>query len=303
MLDKLLSKPLTLQVKGQTLSFNSVAEFEFAMSGRTEVPARKMAGLVELSGSELKREAKSIKAVERQFVDILSKAIENREGTGKYLRKIDPHVFSQDHGWRDIMSALRDKDAEYDELRRVALVKYMQYLTARQEVIKHTYAVKKMQAKLKAEEFDQEGEDKELEANGSSPALRDTLILDSVVLQPGKDEKKSRFLRLPKGEAVILSIKGRGKVDLLLSKHSFSLQVVDGALALVDDSGEAKPLQAGKNIVGRDTVCNVAVDPSYRDVSRMHLIVEPLGADEVRFTDLSAHGTYLPAELMEKNAA
>ena len=171
MFDKLLSKPLSIEIKGQSLSFNSVAEFEFAMSGRTEVPTSKMSDLVESSRSDLKREAKSIKAVERQFVDILSRSIETSGGIGKYLRKIDPHVFSQDHSWRDIMISLREKDEDYDELRKIAIVKYMQYLTARQELIKHTYSVKKMQDKLKAGEAEPEELEKEAEQNASpSPA-------------------------------------------------------------------------------------------------------------------------------------
>jgi hypothetical protein len=301
MFDKLLSRPLTIEVKGQTLSFNSVAEFDFAMSGRTEVPARKISGLIEMSARDLKKEARSIKAVERQFVDILSKAIESREGVGKYLRKIDPHVFSQDHNWRDIMVSLREKDDDYDELRKIALVKYMQYLTARQEVIKHTYSVKKMQARLKSEEF--EGDDAD-NRDGEQPgaAMRETVILDSMVLQPARQDSKERFMRLPKGEAVILPMGASDSIDVLLSKHGFSLKNIDGQLSLIDDTGTRTPLQPGKNIIGRDTVCNIAVDASYRDVSRLHLIIEQLDDAMVRFTDLSAHGTFLPAELIE-NAA
>lgn len=301
MFDKLLSRPLTIEVKGQTLSFNSVAEFDFAMSGRTEVPARKMSGLIEMSARELKKEARSIKAVERQFVDILSRAIESRDGVGKYLRKIDPHVFSQDHNWRDIMVSLREKDDDYDELRKIALVKYMQYLTARQEVIKHTYSVKKMQARLKSEEF--EGDDAD-NRDGEQPsaALRETVILDSMVLQPARQDSKERFMRLPKGEAVILPMGASDSIDVLLSKHGFSLKNIDGQLSFIDDTGTETPLQPGKNIIGRDTVCNIAVDASYRDVSRLHLIIEQIDDAMVRFTDLSAHGTFLPAELID-NAA
>ncbi len=301
MFDKLLSRPLTIEVKGQTLSFNSVAEFDFAMSGRTEVPARKMSGLIEMSARELKKEARSIKAVERQFVDILSRAIESRDGVGKYLRKIDPHVFSQDHNWRDIMVSLREKDDDYDELRKIALVKYMQYLTARQEVIKHTYSVKKMQARLKSEEF--EGDDPD-NRDGEQPsaALRETVILDSMVLQPARQDGKERFMRLPKGEAVILPMGASDSIDVLLSKHGFSLKNIDGQLSFIDDTGTETPLQPGKNIIGRDTVCNIAVDASYRDVSRLHLIIEQIDDAMVRFTDLSAHGTFLPAELID-NAA
>ena len=54
----------------------------------------------------------------------------------------------------------------------------------------------------------------------------------------------------------------------------------------------------GKNIIGRDAVCNVVVGRALRDVSRMHLIIEPQDDGSIRFTDLSSHGTFLPTVLV-----
>lgn len=293
MFNKLFARPLTLTIAGRELSFNTLAEFEFALAGRTEVPARKITELLELSTRELKREAKSIKAVERQFVEILSRSIERQDGLGSHLRKLDPHLFSQDHDWREIMAALRakdDKDDDYDELRRIALVKYMQYLAARQEVIKHTYAVKKLKAAR-----EETGAEPPPEPESGAGAMRETVILDSVVLEP-EPGRKERFERLPKGEPVVLSLPPESSLDLLLSKHAFKLTATNNSLELVDDEGARHRLQNGKNIIGRDTVCNVTVSAGYRDISRLHLIVEPLAEHRVRLTDLSAHGTFLPAE-------
>ena len=75
MLEKLFSKALTLTIGGEDISFNSLTEFEFALGGRTNVPATKLADLIMLTPDELKREAKSIKSVEKRFVDILSFAL------------------------------------------------------------------------------------------------------------------------------------------------------------------------------------------------------------------------------------
>lgn len=297
MFTKLFAKPLTLRIAGQDLSFNTLAEFEFALAGRTEVPARKLTDLLDLSPRDLKGEAKSIKHVERQFVDILSKSIENQESVGKHMKKLDPKVFSQDHGWRDIMLALRDKDEDFEELRRVALVKYMQYLTSRQEVIKHTYAVKKITSRKsvsKSEEADADAANVEI-GNGT-PGMRETVILDSVVLQP-ESKKKERFARLPKGEAIIIDVTPGTTIDLLLSKHPFKLTMTAKGMRFIDDD-EEHDLQHGKNIIGRDTVCNVTVNQAFRDVSRLHVIIEPIDEEQVRFTDLSSHGTFLPNELL-----
>ena len=86
-------------------------------------------------------------------------------------------------------------------------------------------------------------------------------------------------------------------MDILLSKYGFKLKADDN-ISLVDQTGVSHLLQDGKNIVGRDDVCNVVVQHGMRDVSRLHLIIERLGQDTLRLTDLSSHGTFIPAELL-----
>lgn len=297
-LNKLFAKALSLDVAGQEISFSTLAEVEFALSGRTDVPAKKIAEMVGLSLQELRKEAKAIKNVEQQFVEVLSKSIEEPGTIAEYLRAMDVHVFSQDHNWRDIMRSINDKDKSYDDLRSIALVKYMQYLRSRQDVIKQTYKVKKRERQL----LEGHGDDVNSADNSSTsieidepqvPGLRDTVIFDSVILEQQND-KTSDFSRLPKGEALNIGIGAGQKVAVRFSKHSFQLENDGGKYAIIDDQNREYPLQDGKNIIGRDSVCNVVVDNIYRDVSRIHLIVEPLEEDRVRFTDLSSHGTFLP---------
>ena len=300
MLNKLFSKPLTLAIGGQNVSFNSLNEFEFSLSGRIDVPSRKLSDLMLMSPEELKKEAKQIKVIEQQFVDVISKSLESTGGIAHYLRTIDPHVFSQDHNWRDIMISLRDKGGDYDELRRIALVKYMQYLTSRQEIIKHTYSIKKQTAKQRAKEEDVMetrlfAEPLVEPAGPAEGAMRETVILDSQVIAPPPQQEQ--FTRLPKGEGVVIKLKPGQAVDILLSKYGFKLKADDN-ISLVDQTGVSHLLQDGKNIVGRDDVCNVVVQHGMRDVSRLHLIIERLGQDTLRLTDLSSHGTFIPAELL-----
>ena len=79
MLDRLFSKALSLVINGEEISFHTLAEFEFALGGRTNVPASKLADLIMLSPDELKREAQSIKSMETRFVDLLSRSLERRD--------------------------------------------------------------------------------------------------------------------------------------------------------------------------------------------------------------------------------
>ena len=285
------NETLSLEIGDQTITFNSLGEFEFALSGRTDVPSRKIAELVSLSRPELKKEAKAIKAVEQMFVDVLAKSIDEPGTISDLLREIDVHVFSQDHQWRDLMRSLNEQATDYDDLRRIALVKYMQYLRSRQDVIKQTYAVKKRESRA--------GETKDnSQVNEQIPAaMRDTVIFDTVVVEQDSDSTRD-FQRLPKGESVHLKLNPDEIVPLRLSKHAFHL-VHDSALKLVDDQNETYLLKRGKNVIGRDGVCNIVLDSVYRDVSRVHLMIELSEQDTLRITDLSSHGTYVPRRFVD----
>lgn len=301
MLDKLFNKALTLTIDGEEISFSTLNEFEFALGGRTNVPATKLSDLIMLPPDDLKREAKSIKSVERRFVDILSRSIEQPGEIGKLVREIDIQVFSNDFEWRSIFKALNKEGEEYDELRRVAVVKYMQYLRSRQDVIKQTYKVK-MKELSKTDSVDKGdaprvGESTSPSLEESRDFLKETNIFDSISLEAPPDLSAAAFIRLPKGEAVVFTLKQGEKTDLKLSKHQF-LFCNDEQMSLIDNQGERHTVSHSKNIVGRDAVCNIVVGNGLRDVSRMHLIIEPLSEDRFRFTDLSSHGTFLPRTLM-----
>lgn len=292
MLNKLFSKPISLTIGGQNVNFSSVGEFEFSLTGRTEVPSRKISDLMQMSPDELKKEARNIKNIEKQFVDILSRAMEAPGSIMQLLGSIDVKVFSQDHNWRDIMASLRTKNGDYNEMRRIALVKYMQYLNARQELIKHTYSMKR-QVTGKPASMDEEEKTDSLKP----AAMRETVILDSVVLEKPPKQEQS-FVRMPKGEPVLVPIRHGEVINLLLSKHPFKLRANHNCV-LIDAVGNEHQLQHGKNIIGRDNVCNIITPPALRDISRLHLIIEQLSSDSLRLTDLSAHGTFLPPRYLD----
>lgn len=290
MLDRLFPRPLTLAIGNRELQFSSVAEFDFAMSGRTEVPTHKLAELLRLAPDELRREARQIKATEKQFVKAMTEALDRPDEIRAFLQRIDPKVFSHDHGWRDIMAALRDQPPEYDELRRVALVKYVQYLSARQDLLRHAWRLKRDAGRLPA-----------APASAEEPAgpMRETVILD--VPPPTPAPRDDALERLPKGEAVTLPLTPGERVALHLSRHRFILVAARPPL-LVEHSGRAHPLAEGKNLVGRDPICDVAVDPSLRDISRLHLVVDTAALPAVTLTDLSSHGTRLPGAVLARAA-
>ena len=289
MLNKFFAKPIELKIGEQTLKFNSVADFDFSMTGRTSVPSKKIIEMVKFTTDQLKGEARTIKDIEKRFVAILSKSIEDTESINRAMRELDPLIFSQDHSWRQIISALNEGGEELNPFRRLALVKYMQYLSSRQEIIKYLYSEKK---KMMHEPND---------AEAVPPEFKDTIILDNTLVEdtPGDDEHEIE--RMPKGEAVTVTLRPNEEIDILLSKHKCKLAYKD-QFQFTDQAGRTYNLKKGRNVVGRDTASNIIMEPKLRDISRLHLVIENFGDNTVQLTDLSSHGTSIPTRFIEQHS-
>ncbi len=284
MFDRWRRRPLRLQLGAQVVSFESVSGFEFALASRTEVPSTKVADLVRLEPEALEREAASIREVQREFVGVLSAALDTPGVIGSALGEMDPKLFSQDHRWREIIAALRHQERDFEEFKRVALVKYLQYLGSRQDVLQSIYSYKHAGLQHARSETD-----------AKSAALRETVIFQLGGHPPGRPA--SRYARLPRGETVTARLDAAGELEVLLSRHAVA--IVDGARPhLRDENGREYPLEPGRNVVGRQPECDVVVDAGLRDVSRQHVTVVLRGPGLVELTDFSSHGTFVPAQAL-----
>ena len=87
------------------------------------------------------------------------------------------------------------------------------------------------------------------------------------------------------------------EVMIKLARHDFAL-AREPDWSLKAETGERFDLHAGTNCVGRSRVNEFAVNSSLKQVSRKHLIAEPLGADMIALTDVSTGGTFIPPEAL-----
>ena len=65
MLTNILSKPIEVAIGDHAHKFNSLADFEFSLAGRTSVPVEKFKKIIKLPLGELKKEFKKIKVIEK----------------------------------------------------------------------------------------------------------------------------------------------------------------------------------------------------------------------------------------------
>ena len=279
------SGPLKFELEGRTIRFATLDDFAFSLSGRTQLAASSVTNLMQLTPNELRREATDIRDVERRFVDLLADALKTPGAVGELLGEIDADLIAEDNQWRAIMAALVDESPGFDEYKHLALVKYMQYLAARRDIVKSIYAQRfGGQEPLAAQES---------AVNGGA---KSTLIIEE---ESGPDTESSqlRFQRLPRGETVMVRTPANGELSILLSRHKFQLFAADSP-RLTDDNGVNYPLNFGANVIGRHPGNDVVVGGWYRDVSRKHLMVDTTGSGSLSLTDLSTHGTFLPGRLL-----
>lgn len=282
---------MELKVGDQTIRFQSIDDFEFSLAGRTSVPTNKITEMVKCTAKELQTEARTIKDIEKSFVSILARSIEDPAGINRSLKELDSSIFSKDHEWRSIISALNDSGDEFNPFRKVALVKYMQYLSSRQDIIKFLYSEKK---KPTAER--QDSKDDTIQKD----KFKDTLLFDNTIFQQQHNGQKDgiEFERMPKGESIVAVLKPHERIIVMLSKHKCEIEA-DGQIFFIDQAGRKHALDKGRNVIGRDTNGTVTIDPSLRDVSRMHLVIDNEGNNSLQLTDFSSHGTYIPSALLE----
>lgn len=295
---------LLLELPDRCIKFRSLDEFTFSLASRTDFPVVRMRAMMKHSPQELEQTAQNIHDIERQFSDVIAKSAVQPHLIGEFFADLRIKLFSQDHDWRDIMDGLRRLSPDFDDYKRVALVKYMQYLRSRQQILKNVFMEKTR------DDADAAIHATPTDAIAMEPDQRSTAIFDVTSMADRHAREKPRekpvheahpetragreFVSLEKGETCCIKFAGQRELQLSLAGNYFKLYS-GKEFYLTDDGGNTYPLRNGKNLVGRHSGCDVVVDQACRSISRHHLIIEPVAEDAALLTDLSAHGTEIPA--------
>lgn len=136
MLNKIFRNPIAIEIGDQTVKFSSLADFEFALTGRDAIPAEKVCATIVSTSDKLKDESEANQELEDRLSVILRTSGNNPAGIHAALKDVESAAFTRDHKWRDIIKGLKESDEDVGEFCRLALAKYIQYLKTRQEVIR-----------------------------------------------------------------------------------------------------------------------------------------------------------------------
>lgn len=257
------------------LRFTHLSDFEFALGARTGVLPARLHELMRRSAPKLEAEVLGIRNLDQRIAEILRANDEQAAPCAPAVTQLGVSVFSKDFDWRALFAHLVELPTLDDGYVRAALRKYQQYLNARLSTVR---MVLDLQARVP---------DAEAWENEAKATLMFTA--DGEMREFSRDELR----RLPQGEAVTLRLAPGSAISLKLARHEFSL-THNREWALVADNGKTYTLHAGVNCVGRGRDNDVSIDADFRNVSRKHLLAQPLADDVIQLTDISSHGTYVP---------
>ncbi len=290
MLKRLFERSVELSVGAGQLRFKDLGQLEYALKDKTALSSDSVSALGKLSDDGLIREAEAYRSMEQRIVDMLSSPGNNVE---QFLKRLELDQISEDHDWRDLIGAIRTLDEGCEPYKKAALLKYVAYLSAAQDVIR-TIRVNRLGSV-------DESDDRVRGKPNADLAQRQRLMFDLQALSaiggtPALSDENG-FSRMSKGETMEVQFGEHQSLDIVLAKYRFSL-VSGRPFLLVDETGHDLKLRPGKNIIGRSARCGVTLDSAFGAVSRKHLVVEIDQKDRVRLTDISTLGTFLPRDLI-----
>lgn len=277
MLQNIFTKPVELNIDDKLITFKSIDDYEFALRARTTIPLEKLTDAIKSSSGELELESNAIVIAIEKISELINQTAESGEVT-QNLKAINPIIFSNDNGWREIFFALKkDRSTESSKYKKIALTFYLQYLKNRQEMIQS------IKEQLKRDNT---------QKDGSEAAQFKTGELDLDENFDGKKlAQKLGMTSLQNGEPVTIEVKEGDDITILLASYQCKLIVNDG-IKFIDNDNNEHPIAIGETKIGRGSECKVRFIDAMQRISRLHLTIINHDNKTLELTDQSTYGTH-----------
>lgn len=268
----LLQKPVMFEIDGRRHVFRGSEEFEAVLRKRTDVSPEVLRALGRRSEHELRQELRDVSEMHRRLMNQMLRIM---EADGNYLLlwdELDISALPEDHHWQALLFTLGDEEHVPDDFRRVAIVKYLQYLNARREVL-----------------------DDLCKAVRSRPDMRETMEGEVTI------RRLPDVVRLPSGEFIRVRLPEGEEVQLLFGRRPVIVRLEPERLQVRDTGGRWHALPPGRYLLGRSRECDVvflSTQAEIADISRRHLQLELDSDGELRLRDISSRGTYVPRKYL-----
>ena len=272
--------PFELVLEGRHLHFRTPDELGVALRPRTEVTAAFARQNAKLGTEVIQIELEQTRRLHRRLTELLLWCFETGEPIGTAWREAEESAFLDEHQWRPILKSLGGPEAP-DPYRRVALVRFMQYLDSRGAALDEALVGARRHPRARPV-VGAGGERSDKVQRRDVEDISFTSVKRSVL-----------YRRLPPNRAIELTLADGESVPLYLGHLRMRLVATAKGWLLRDDLGMEAFIGEGRVIVGRADDCDVVLHRAPLDVSRYHLAIE-CREEELRLIDLSSQGTYLP---------
>lgn len=278
--ETMLRRPLLMDLGGRMEEFRSPAEFETWLRPRVDISTDDTRRFTRRSEREVVRELHMAERAYRNALDMLLRSVEFNSSLGKLWQRLDISLTPEAHDWSSILFALGETRHVPERYRRVGLVKYVQYLSARRDVLGKV---------LRELQREQEP------ANAATPHVR--RVAERVSVDASRVSTRSMrgvYVRLPRRKPVSIALEEGEEIPLILARRRFKLSRRDGGLVLYDDRRHRHEVLRGRTFIGRSQICEVHVAGESPDISRKHACIDLLADGAILITDLSTRGTFVP---------
>ncbi|MCG8435111.1 MAG: FHA domain-containing protein [Gammaproteobacteria bacterium] len=283
-LERLFQKGLELSIDGRVSRFKNAEAFDVMLRARVDVSREELTYLGGLTDDELVDQLDSNNAILQRVLSLHLMGLETHDGVDAVWKDMDISILHEDREWQSLLFALGDESAVPSAYREKALLRYLEYLKSRKEVVQEFIRQRDRKGRL--------GLNKpvaELETPSENSISEMSLDEKTLVSMTEGIE----YARLPHGKSVSVAVPEGEYISIYLARQRIRIKAGEEP-AIMDDKGIVIPIKRGLSVIGRSRKCDVILDASPSEVSRKHLVIETSGDDKLRLTDMSSRGTYVP---------
>ena len=273
-------------------AIRTLSELEAWLHSRRQLGDDARSRLAALGASRQEREWQKSVLLYRGILDSLVRIAELGDSEETLWRELDLGMVPDENDWPSILLTCSLDERCEASWRQVAITAFLEFLRQRRHVLE--LLLRKNAGGSPVEDFD-------LAKSGLTAANAWLLGADKKIEDITRVAMTGRrkYRRLPYDIPVSINLPENGIVTAYLARWQLRFFWKAQSLYLVDNGTELL-LSPGKNSIGRDPRCDVALHKAPADVSRRHLVVDWKGQGLVVLRDISMKGSWIPGDLLEE---
>ncbi|MCB1745310.1 MAG: FHA domain-containing protein [Gammaproteobacteria bacterium] len=261
------ARPLQLELANESVEVEDPEVFAFALQARTEPASEALVEMLAMSDQALQAQLQLHLQQESRLAPVLARCMLEPQLVSEHLLSLSLSTFDPANGWRELFEALLHLSPRENAYKRVALVKYAQFLRKRQQLLKTVFELRlrrdaweRARPPATADSIGTDSGDDRRAATDRSPSRASILGLGGATGRrlPLRGAQRNRadahgpnagLRSLSRGEPVVLRI-GRGRcASLSLGGNRFRL-LAGERFYLIDPLGAVNALGANEAIRG-----------------------------------------------------